>query len=96
MAYAFLLSLLRPDPFLTSQWLLAHWCPRTGKWQHKVMLALFILVMAVPALREFFELVELHWWDYLIITGLVCVWALLQRMIWRSRLFERILGIYMI
>jgi cation-transporting ATPase E len=57
-----------------------------------VMLVLYGLVMGVPALRDFFELVPLRWWDYLIITGLVCVWALLQRMIWRAHLFERLLG----
>lgn len=58
-----------------------------------VMLVLFGIVMVVPALREFFELVLLNWWDYLIITILALVWAFLQRMIWRSHLFERLLGV---
>ena len=57
------------------------------------MLALFGLVMAVPMLRGFFELVPLGGWDYLIITGLACLSALLQRMIWRGRVFERLVGI---
>jgi cation-transporting ATPase E len=58
-----------------------------------IMLALFGLVMSVPVLRGFFELVPLGRWDYLIIAGLACVWALLQRMIWRGRVFERLVGI---
>lgn len=57
------------------------------------MVALFGVVMGVPALRDFFELVALRWWDYLIMAMLAWVWALIQRKIWRSRLFERLLGI---
>jgi cation-transporting ATPase E len=57
------------------------------------MLALFGMVMAVPALRHFFELVALRWWDYGITAGLAGAWMLLQRKIWQSRLFERLLGV---
>lgn len=57
-----------------------------------IMLALFGLVMSVPVLRGFFELVPLGVRDYLIIAGLACLWALLQRMIWRGRVFERLVG----
>jgi hypothetical protein len=46
----------------------------------------------VPVLRGFFELVPLGVRDYLIIAGLACLWALLQRMIWRGRVFERLVG----
>lgn len=58
-----------------------------------LMLALFALVMAIPAFRGFFELVPLDWWHYLVIAGLAIIWALIQRLIWRGRLFERLLGI---
>ncbi len=57
------------------------------------MLVLFILVTRVPLLRDFFELVALNWWDYLIITLLAIVWALVQRLVWRRRVFEHLLGI---
>lgn len=57
------------------------------------LLGVFGVVMGVPALRDSFELVPLGWWDYLFIALLVTAWALVQRTVWRSRLFERLLGI---
>jgi cation-transporting ATPase E len=57
-----------------------------------VMLSLFGLVMSVPMLRDFFELVPLRGWDYLVLAGLACLWVLLQRMIWRGHVFERLVG----
>lgn len=57
------------------------------------MLVLFGVVMGVPGLRNFFELVPLNGWDYLILIILALVWALFQRMVWRSHLYERLLGI---
>jgi cation-transporting ATPase E len=58
-----------------------------------LMLALFALVIIVPGLRGFFELVPLGWRDYLIIAALAALWGLVQRTIWRGRLFERLLGL---
>ena len=58
-----------------------------------IMLALFALVMVVPTLRGFFELVPLGGRDYLIIAGLAGLWALLQRALWRGLVFERLVGI---
>lgn len=57
------------------------------------MLLLFGLVMMVPGLRNFFELLPLNWWDYLLIASTALIWALVQRVIWRSHLFERLLGV---
>jgi hypothetical protein len=53
LAYAFLLSLLHPDPFLSTQWLLDHCCPRTGEWQRKVLLPLYRLRFALSRLWLF-------------------------------------------
>ena len=50
------------------------------------------LTYADYARRGFFELVPLGVRDYLIIAGLACLWALLQRMIWRGCVFERLVG----
>jgi cation-transporting ATPase E len=66
----------------------------SGDWRPSVlalgMLGLFGLIMAVPSLRAFFELVALRGSDYLLIGIVVAVWALLLRVIWRARLFERL------
>jgi hypothetical protein len=59
LAYAFLLSLLLPDPFLTTQWLLTHWCPRTGEWQQYVLLPLYRLRLALSQLWLFYSPIPL-------------------------------------
>jgi hypothetical protein len=55
------------------------------------MLGAYALVMALPVLRSFFELVPLGGWDYLLLGAVAAVWALLQRWIWRTQLFERLM-----
>lgn len=50
LVYAFLLTLLRPDPLNLKQWLLDHFCPRHGKWQEKVLLPLYRLRLALSLL----------------------------------------------
>ena len=55
------------------------------------MLAVFLAIMAVPSLRQFFELLPLEWQDWLAVMGVVVAWALAQRLVWRARLFERFL-----
>ena len=57
------------------------------------MLGLYIVVTAVPPLRAFFELSPLRIWDYLLISAGVVIWALLLRLIWRARAFERLLSL---
>jgi cation-transporting ATPase E len=68
----------------------------SGDWRPAVlalgMLALFGVIMLVPALREFFELTPLRGQDYALIGGVVIVWALVLRFIWRRQLFEWWLG----
>jgi len=55
------------------------------------MLGLYGVIAAVPSLRAFFELTPLRGLDYLLIGVLVAAWALLLRLAWRARLFERLL-----
>jgi cation-transporting ATPase E len=66
----------------------------SGDWRPTLlaagMLGAYALVMALPVLRSFFELVPLGGWDYLLLGAVAAVWALLQRWIWRARLFERL------
>ncbi len=57
-----------------------------------LMLA-FVGIVAVPPLRRLFSLIPLDPSVYLLIAGLLCVWLLLIRLIWRRRLLERFLGL---
>ena len=67
----------------------------SGDWRPTLlaagMLGAYALVMALPVLRSFFELVLLGGWDYLVLGAVAAVWALLQRWIWRTQLFERLI-----
>ena len=69
----------------------------SGDWRPSLlafgMLALYGVIVAVPPLREFFELTMLRWWDYLLLAALAIGWALLLRIIWRTRIFERLFSL---
>jgi cation-transporting ATPase E len=56
-----------------------------------LMLVLFVVTMAVPSFRRFWELLPLAWTDYALIAGAVVAWVLVVRYVWRARLFERFL-----
>ena len=68
----------------------------SGDWRPTIlalgMLLAYGVVLAVPGLRGFFELSPLRLVDYLIIAASVAIWALLLRLIWRTKLFERVLA----
>jgi cation-transporting ATPase E len=57
------------------------------------MLAAFVLILLVPALRRFFELRLLPLLDYVLIGAVVIVWGFILRFAWRKRLFERLLNL---
>ena len=69
----------------------------SGDWRPTLlalgMLGLYGVIMTVPSLRAFFELTPLRGLDYLLIGIVVALWALLLRLIWRARLFERLLAL---
>lgn len=50
LAHAFLLSLLQPDPVEIVEWLLRHFCHRTGKWRQEVLTPLYRLRTALSRL----------------------------------------------
>ena len=52
--------------------------------------ALFLLVLSVPSLRDFFELAKLGWQDIVVLGGLAFGWSVIQRWVWRSNLFDRL------
>lgn len=55
------------------------------------MLGLFVWMIVVPRWRQFWELLPLEPIDYAIVIGATLVWAVVQRYVWRARLFERFL-----
>ena len=57
-----------------------------------IMLALFVMVMAVPPFRSFFELEPLGLLDIGVILAVVTVWAFGLRFIWRGRVLEKLIG----
>lgn len=56
------------------------------------MLVLFILIMAIPFSRSFFELAVLPPQDILMIASIVAGWAALLWFIWRGHILDRIVG----
>jgi cation-transporting ATPase E len=79
--------------------------PPTGAWvggdelsgDHRptalagLMLVCYGLAMGLPGLRNFFELTPLPAADLALIAALAALWALALRIIWRKRLFEKLL-----
>ena len=54
-----------------------------------IMLVAFVAIVSIDPLRNFFELIDFTFLDYLIISGVTIVWAAVLRTVWRRRLFER-------
>ena len=62
-------------------------------WLAASLLAIFLLISLVPGLRSLFLLSPLGPLEYGLVGGAVVLWIFTVRWIWRSRLFERFLGI---
>lgn len=56
-----------------------------------VMLTLFIIMMAIEPLRNAAEMELLGITDYVALTGIVAIWFVAQREVWKSRVFQRFL-----
>src|SRR5690606_22618503 len=67
----------------------------TGDWRPALlalaMLPLYVLILAVPMLRQFFGLHLLSWEAYLGIGVIVVIWTLVLRWTWKERIFGRLL-----
>ena len=57
------------------------------------LLLLYLVIVALPPLRRFFELYPLDPIHYLFIGLVALEWCLILRMIWRTRFLDRFLGI---
>ena len=68
----------------------------TGDWRPTLLtlltFLLYLVILAIPAARDFFVLTALSLSDYLIMAGLIIVWAALLQLIWKKRLLEKFLG----
>jgi cation-transporting ATPase E len=62
-------------------------------WLAISLLAVFLLIGLVPGLRSLFLLTSLGLPEYGLVGGAVILWIFTVRWIWRSRLFERYLGV---
>jgi cation-transporting ATPase E len=70
----------------------------SGDWR-PTLLALGLLLdyavmLALPPLRKFFELMSLHMSDYAVIGAIAVAWGLILLWIWRARLLERFLQVH--
>jgi cation-transporting P-type ATPase E len=67
----------------------------SGDWRPTLlalgMLAVFLLMVAIPWVRGFFSLAALDSVAYLLIGGATILWGLLQRWLWRIHFLERFL-----
>ncbi len=88
----FLIPFLKPP---TTAWVGGE--PLSGDWRYSwvalILLGVYMVILVVPPMRNFFELFRLGTEHYLFI-GLVAVeWCLILRMMWRTRFLDRFLGV---
>jgi cation-transporting ATPase E len=71
--------------------------PLSGNWRYSIVALLllggYLLILAIPPLRQFFELYSLDRIHYLFIGLIAIEWCFILRAIWRSRFLDRFLGI---
>jgi cation-transporting ATPase E len=88
----FLIPFLKPP---TTAWVGGE--PLSGDWRYSLtalfLLVVYTIIVAVPALRRFFELAPLSLLDYLFLGFVALEWCLILRAIWRTRFLDRFLGV---
>jgi cation-transporting ATPase E len=69
-----------------------------GDWRAVLLVVVLLLgyvaVLLIPPLGTLFDLPPLSIPDYLLLGGVVIVWALALRWVWRAHLMERFLGLH--
>jgi cation-transporting ATPase E len=67
----------------------------SGDWRPALlalgMLVVFLILVAIPAIRSFFSLAALDIKSYILIGVAAMIWGFIQRWLWRIRLLERFL-----
>jgi cation-transporting P-type ATPase E len=68
-----------------------------GDWRYSlvafVLFGLYLLILAVSPVRQFFELYPLGMVNYLFIGLIALEWCLVLRFMWRTRFLDRFLGV---
>jgi cation-transporting ATPase E len=92
MGELLLIPFLKPP---TSAWVGGE--PLSGDWRYSIVALLLFLaylsILSIPPLRQFFELYPLSKISYFFIGLVALEWCLILRAIWRSRFFDRFLGV---
>ena len=69
----------------------------SGDWRYTfvalALLGVYIVILAVPTIRQFFEISLLSTHDYCFISWVALVSCLLLRYIWRAKLLDKFLGV---
>jgi len=92
MGQLLLMSFLKPP---TTAWVGGE--SLSGDWRYSIvaiaLFGLYLLVLAVSPVRQFFELYPLGIVNYLFIGLIALEWCLVLRFIWRTRFLDRFLGV---
>ncbi len=87
-----LIPLLKPP---TTAWVGGE--PLSGDWRYTLtavfLLIVYVIIVIVPPLREFFELAPLSLFDGLFLGLVALEWCLILRALWRTRFLDRFLGV---
>lgn len=71
--------------------------PLSGDWRYTIMALVvligYLLILAVPISRRFFELAPLSPFDCLFLGFVAIEWCLILRAVWRTRFLDRFLGV---
>lgn len=71
--------------------------PLNGDWRYVwvalVLLGTYLVIVGIPPFRVFFELAPLSRNSYLFIGLVTLEWCLILRFVWRTRFFDRFLGV---
>ena len=67
----------------------------SGDWRPTIvailLAILYIIILLVPNFRTTFELTELTRRDWIIVISVVALWAMIQRFLWRAKVFDKLL-----
>lgn len=92
MCELLLIGFLKPP---TTAWVGGE--PLSGDWRYTLtsllLLGVYITIVAIAPLRNFFELSPLSLMSYLFIGLVALEWCLILRFIWRTRFLDRFLGV---
>jgi cation-transporting P-type ATPase E len=92
MGQLLLMPFLKPP---TTAWVGGE--PLSGDWRYSivalVLFGLYLLILTIAPVRQFFELYPLGMVNYLFIGLVALEWCLVLRFMWRTRFLDRFLGV---